>query len=284
MDNEDNVSGVEPQNAAPEETLGEIGQESATDEVVDDVEQPAAETDESGETGEEQHEQQDKRKVGGVQRKIDKLTKAKSEAEREAEFWKQQALKGGYQPEPAPQPVQPSDKPRIEQFPGAPDAFIEALADWKIQQKELHQQQELQVQAFNKRLQAFVEENPDYEEVMLDVADLPAAPEVGEMIRESSVGPAIAYHLAKNPDLLEKINSLPPKRRYAELGKIEDKVSTQSKPAPVAPNKVSKAPPPAKPVSGTKTSVGQDVYDPNLTPAQYRALRLKERQAKGLVK
>lgn len=66
---------------------------------------------------------------------------------------------------------------------------------------------------------------------------------VREMMVESDVGPQMAYHLAKNPSLARKLNSLSPLQAAKEFGKLEDSLSK-----PVSRN--TKAPKPIAPLNG----------------------------------
>ena len=60
----------------------------------------------------------------------------------------------------------------------------------------------------------------DYDEVM-GGADTVVAPYITDAILTSDRGPEVAYHLAKNPALAEKLNRLSPIAAAREIGRIE---------------------------------------------------------------
>lgn len=75
-----------------------------------------------------------------------------------------------------------------------------------------------------------------------------------EAILESDDGPALAYHLGKNPDLAEKIASLPPIAAARELGRLEAKLAREREQPPV----ISKAPPPPPKIEGVEPAIERD--------------------------
>ena len=71
-------------------------------------------------------------------------------------------------------------------------------------------------------------------------------------ISESEHGPAVAYHLGKNPDLSRRWASLDPVSLFKELGRLE---ATLSAPAVVPqPKPVTQAPAPITPVQQAATA------------------------------
>jgi hypothetical protein len=96
------------------------------------------------------------RKNKGVGKRINELTREKHEAkrreeaaQREAEYWKRVALeKGGDREEPAKPAAAPEAgaKPRAEDFENYAD-FIEALTDWKTEERERQRANAARVQA-----------------------------------------------------------------------------------------------------------------------------------------
>lgn len=98
------------------------------------------------------------------------------------------------------------------------------------------------------REEKFSETVPDYHEVTR-ARDLAITETMAETIHESENGPAIAYHLGKNPRLAERISQLPALQQAREIGRIEAKLEK-----PQAP-KVSSAPAPAPKIAATEHAV-----------------------------
>lgn len=200
----------------------------------------------------------------GFQKRIDRFNRRL--AEKDAEIERLQRLA-------PPAPPVTTDKPTLDQFTDV-GAYAEAVAEWKVQQAlaqvEATAAQRKVAETYQGRVAEFMKSHADFDEVLQDVAHLPVAPEIHEVILDSDVGPALAYHLASNPDVMAKINALPKHRRYTELGKLEDKLTA---PAPV--KKTTQAPAPVKSEKGS-APVQKKIDDPNLTQAEYRALRMKQ--------
>jgi chromosome segregation ATPase len=293
--NEENVSGLEPQEAVDDAMLsGNEDQSADLEQVEGDVEPTDEHQEQSDDQGDEQHEETEatQRKKGGVEKKIGKLTKRVADKDREIEQLRQQLQNQNGQGQQQPQ-VAETPKPKWLDYNGDIESYQNAMADWTVaqvtvkqQQAEHKQQQAKVVETYAQRAAEFAKAHPDFNEVMDDAEDIgPVAPEINQMIGESEHGPAIAYFLAQNVEEVERINALPAHKRFVELGKIEDKLGG-SKGAPTKQKAVSKAPAPVTPVKGSSKAVstGNDIYDPNLTTEQYKALRRKELEAKGLIR
>lgn len=205
--------------------------------------------DAQAEEDQRQIERDEKGRFKGVQPRIDELTRARREAEREAAYWKQVAA-GQAQPsaQAAPQ------KPTADQFDDY-GAYVEALTDWKADQavaKRMEQDStrkvaETRTQTFAERQTAARAVMPDYDEVV-GSSDTPISAHVGEAIMESERGPDLAYHFAKNPDVLLRLNGMSPTQAAREIGKLEATLPTKT--APAAPSKkLSTTPAPASTVN-----------------------------------
>lgn len=217
----------------------------------------------------------EKGRFKGVQDRINELTRARREAEREAAYWRELANQGQQKaPEPAP-------KPTADKF-GSYDEYVEALADWKAEQKvsealakqskqsaEVAQRraEEAQVQTWAQRQESARQALPDYDEV-LGSADVGIARHVEQTILDSERGPEVAYHLAKNPDIVRALNSMSPLAAAREIGKLEAGLNLKPTPKPV-----SKAPEPIKPINSGRSA------QPDLTSVsmeEYMKLRAKQ--------
>ncbi len=184
-----------------------------------------------------------------AQERIDEITRARREAEREREFWKNEALKG--REEKPPEPSRPSlgpSRPTLDQFETTV-AYEDALLNWHERKKEVETQVTRQqvahdesLRTFNQRSRKLREENEDFDEVI----EAPVfSPVMRLALLNSENGPAVAYHLGRpeNRDEADRIRRLPIEMQPYELGKLETKLLLikQTK-------KVSGAPPPIKPV------------------------------------
>ena len=173
--------------------------------------------------------------------------------------------------EAAPKPSQESGKPQAETFTTY-DEYIEALTEWKVEQKEKARAAETakeeakrtaqrQTETFVSRVAETAKEAgyADIADVIND-ADVPLTPAIQAAILRSEVGPKIAYHLAKNAAEALRISKLDPVDAVLAIGEIRAKLI--AKPEPQA-KRVSKAPAPPKPVSGSG-SAEWDLTDPEL--------------------
>jgi hypothetical protein len=210
-----------------------------------------------------------------VQDRIDELTRARREAEREAAYWRQRAT-------PTQEPAPPA-KPSVDQFKDYGE-FVEALADWKADQKvsealkardtqtaQTAEQrvQETKAQTFAERQATAKTSIPDYDAVV-GAADIPIAPHLGEAILDSDKGPELVYHLAKNPAEAARLSALSPLAAARELGRLEATLGQSASPA----KPVTKAPAPMKPTSGAGSSATTDLS--KMSHEEYRAARARQ--------
>lgn len=151
---------------------------------------------------------------------------------------------------PAPQPLQAkaeSGRPTQAQFESVDD-YVEAMAEWKLGQREQQAQQVRQQQAarsIESKTESFyaeAEKIPGFDREAFD--DLPLTTAIAAAIIDSDTPAKLMAHLAQNPDEAERIARLSPARQAAEIGKLETKLAS----AP----KVSNAPAPIKPIGGAQ--------------------------------
>ena len=216
----------------------------------------------------------------GFEKRISKVVAERDRATRELEYWREQALRG--QTQAPQQETQPhvEGKPTREQFNGDDDAYFEALSDWKVesrlQQRDAQVAQAQLVENYASRAKEFAKERPDFFDIINDANDLVIAPETGYIIQKSEAGPKLALYLAENSDENDRLNRLNATERLYELGKLEMRLTDAPK-SKAQPKKVSTAPQPLQPVKGA-APVSKDLYDPNLTTAEWIALRSKKRR------
>jgi hypothetical protein len=230
----------------------------------------------------DQQERDDKGRFKGVQPRIDELTRKRHEAEREAAYWRGVATQGKAQTSVVEQTAAPT-KPSPDQFDDY-GAYVEALAEFKAEEKitkvlseretKAAEKQHVETRAasWNERQASARAAMPDYDAVV-GASSTPIAQHVAETILESEHGPALAYHFAKNPDVLERLNSLSPRQADREIGRLEERLSSPTEVA-ATPVKTSAAPRPATPLASQGRS---NTVDPSkMTQAEYEAFRKKQ--------
>lgn len=220
-----------------------VNSDATTEQQESEAGAPAPDTD----TGDDAAAQP-KRKHWAHER-IDDLTRQRREAERQAEYWKARA-------------IQSVDPNTLE--------YEEGIAE-RVSQRHRQEQADtaketagqLAVEAFTYRETIAREKFADYDVVARN-PNVSITPAMAEIIRDSDVGPDLAYHLGKNPTEAARIAALPSTRQAVELGKLEARV-TAPKPLPKQP------PPPVSPVSGVAAG---GTKDPNeMSMAEFKAWR-----------
>jgi len=175
--------------------------------------------------------------------------------------------------------------PTLEQFDYDQNAYQKAMADHmskvhqRTVQKAIAEQHRMEAQTAMERasraaVDTFVERSNEFAEAHPDFRDTITSPSFvqTDAVRQAIIladnGPALAYHLAKNPAIADEVNGLPPMLAGMRLGQISAKLAA----APAA--KTSKTPAPSAPVQPT----GAVEKDPEkMSPREYMAYRLKER-------
>ena len=108
--------------------------------------------------------------------------------------------------------------------------------------------------SWQERMNATKAELPDYED-MVQSSDVVVSDQVRDAILESEVGPRILYHLAENPEIGTKLNSMSMASALKEIGKLEARFenseTVETKPAVAK----SKAPAPIKPIGSTSSAI-----------------------------
>lgn len=209
---------------------------------------------------EQQRDPKGRFKGSGVQDRIDELTRARREAERDAEYWRTRAQG----PQTPAQKADPEGRPTRENFQ-SDEQYQDALVDWKVDQRLKQSEQrtnanreaEKKASDFESRKAAAREEMTDFDDVV-NAVETPVANHVAEAILEHPKGPQIMYQLAKQPEMIDKLNGMSPMHVAFELGEIAASAkaalapTTSSKPA----DKVSKAPPPpARPSAAGRATI-----------------------------
>lgn len=229
----------------------------------------------------------------GLQKRFDKITKEKGDLARENEELKRKLEESNQGSRPAQDKNAPPQKAEEAVGDGKPtldkyetlEAFYEALADWKLDQREKTKAATAEAdkakesaaaaqKVWNDRETTFKAEHADYDG-LIDEVQIPktaSVPAIQQALIESEIGPAILYDLAKNPDELKRIAGLSPASAVKEIGKIEARLA--EKKAPEKPQqKLSNAPPPAARVGERTASAGKSIDDPDIPFAEFEKKR-----------
>lgn len=198
------------------------------------------------------------KKSKGVQKRIDELV-------REREDWKRAALRLMEQQQKEAQPEsqqrhEPQGKPELGQYESY-DAYVEALTEWKLEQRESQRQQEEDgrrrqaeqtktQEAVGNQIEKGRDKYDDYDAVVFN-PKVPITEAMVSAMLDLDNGHDVAYYLGSNPQEATRIAQLSPFAQAREIGKLEIKLA--AKPAKT----VSDAPPPITPV-GNKSTATKD--------------------------
>jgi len=127
------------------------------------------------------------------------------------------------------------------------EAWIEALTDWKLEQRQKTQQTENAQKAAQAAWEAKVAEGrakfPDFEDVLTDAP--PPSPEVAKRMIKPGTTPEVIHYLATHPDEYDKINRL---RDSDDVSDAFAEIKQKLKANPKTVTR-SNAPPPITPVT-----------------------------------
>jgi hypothetical protein len=114
-------------------------------------------------------------------------------------------------------------------------------AEELMYKRQVEQQQSQILDAYHDREEEARGKYDDFEQVAYN-PNLPITNMMADTIRESDLGPDLAYYLGSNPKEADRISKLAPFLQAKELGKLEVKLTdspptkkTSSAPAPIAP-------------------------------------------------
>jgi hypothetical protein len=201
------------------------------------------------------------RAAKGVGKRIDELTRLRRDAERDRDHWRDLALRQSPQPKAeAPKPVESTKtladfeynevKYQAYVFDEAKKLSTEA-AKQALREERESEAKVRRTTSFASRESEFAKTVSDYHDVTRN-PELPMTQGMVEAIAESEDGPALAYHLGKNPEIAEKLATLPPVAAAREIGKIEARLAYEREKAKEAKPAISKAPPPPPKVDGAE--------------------------------
>lgn len=201
-----------------------------------------------------------------IQKRIDKLTKKMRNFERERDFERSKREEAEAELKTLKEKVPSSEKPKRADFVDEDD-YLEALADWKIDQKTKAKEEEISKKTdededkkaltaiygkIDDAIETGKEKYKDFEEVAL-AKDLKISTEMLEIILDVEFPSEVMYYLGKNPDLAKEISEMSVVRATRKIDAIsaELKPKKEEKKDVVEKKKVeqevTKAPPPIEP-------------------------------------
>ena len=246
---ETEVDVAERPNVTVLETLEHPKPEAATE---PEKKEPEAEVT-TPETTEEVQERNEKGQFKPkLQDRIDEITRQRHEAQREAAYWK--GIAEAAQPKAAD-----AEEPKPEAFEDY-GAYVKALAKFEakalvkaeLEQQRTQRAQEAQATTWQQRAEAAKAELPDFEQVMAS-STAPMSAAMAEAIKDSDIGPKVAYHLAQHPDIATRLSRLEPMAVAREIGRLEASLSVKTEPTP---KRITSAPTPPTPIGSGRSFSG----------------------------
>ena len=221
---------------APVEAVEEKSAEP-TEEANDQSEQPTEEI--------ETKATEEKKQNPKLEKRFSELTKQREEARKEAAKEREareslesriKELEGRAEPKPVEENVKPSPSQFNDAF-----EYAEALADWSAEnallnrdkaeaERKVQDERSKVIKSWNDRLVNVKADLPDYDEMIASASDITVNDAIRDAMLESEQGPRILYHLAENPELAEKLNTLSTVSALREIGKLEAKFEASETP------------------------------------------------------
>lgn len=215
-----------------------------------------------------------------VRSRFDELTQYRRNAERERDYWREQALRR------PPEPEKPAPVAEVKAKTLADFEFDEAkyqtylyeqveqratsAAERKLNESQAKIEAERRAQTFRQREAEFSKTTPDYAQV---AHFAPIGPAMAQALMALEAGPQLAYHLGKNPEIALRLNELPPTVAAFELGEINARLKAEREKAKAS--TVSKAPPPPPKIEGAGDPAVQK--DPSqMTDAEFAKWRRRQ--------
>lgn len=266
--------------ASEEDTTATASAAAETEQTQTEATEQTAEEQEAAAAAEET------KRSGGVQKRIDELTRKAKDTERENEALRRLLVTPPAKEETKLAPVveKPAEKPTADKFE-TQEEFVEALTDWKIEQREkaaettrkenaLRTEQQTVQQKFVDKTETYKAAVEDFDDVIDAAAHVRISPALTNEVLTHDDGPALQYYLAKNPSEADRLNKLNPIALAKEIVRLEPRfVSAKEAPGGDPPAKVTKAPAPIIPVTRSTATSTKEPGD--MSPAEYDAWHKK---------
>ena len=207
--------------------------EEVTDEVeTDEVETEAVETEEVAEDAtedesppNEESSASKKEESDKVQKRIDEITRIRREEERQRIAAEQENKRLRDELEQL-KPKQPAGM-KLADFEYDENAYQSYLTDQATEQAKLAVRQQMESEKqlakqaeFSVRETDYASENEDYQKVTRN-PELKLTRDMLAVAQGSEHGPAVLYHLGKNPDIAERLSYMSTLDMAREMGRIE---------------------------------------------------------------
>lgn len=275
--------------------INAIGQESVQaaatpeDKPAEDTSAPEEGEQPESETGDKQEPSADDYSAKGLRKRFRELTSKIRGLEQANAELAAKATSGAASPKAETQEQPSAGKPDPAKFEyGQFDpAYVEALADWKYEQRDIARQQaeakrkaETEQQTAAQKRQEWVSKAVEAHEDFLEVFDdeVPVSKPMAEFLLDLDdvVSAKIAYYLGQHRDEAKRIAGLGQNAAARELTKLELKLTAPETEKRVA----TKAPPPPGTVGGRGGNAGAvDLFDPKLDYGTWeRAMNAAERR------
>lgn len=269
--------------------------EASEEEPKEDGEEIAKDSEEEESEEKEESKDEAKKPLKGFKKRIDKLSKARAEAERERDYWRDQAMNGPKQKESVEATIEPKleGEPDPDDFESHRD-YVKAVVKWdretsdkenttKQNDSDARASEEKKVVSFKEKSKALREKHEDFDDVMESVSHIDLGSALRMLLLNSENGHEIGYHLAKNEAELERIAKLDPLAAAVAFGEFKSGLKI-SKAQETNESKTTKAPAPISPV-GSKGSApsSKTLHEVAKTgnQSEYEAFRAKQLSAKG---
>lgn len=271
--------------AVQPEKIEKNTEESATEEIEDNIDKSLDylnSTDDESDSDDDDNDddtevEEEKPKKSGFKKRIDKLTKEKSELKFRLEELERVVRSGNTnnnnQQQSAPV-IEDLKEPDINDFEYQSE-YVKALAKYEVNQerralafkdeeKLILEEAEKITATYRDRVNEAKKRYGENKWNSLQSIDLPLTIQMRSEIMGSELGPDILFYLYNNLDENKKINSLTPAQQIKELTKLEYKLIDKlpKKGNNTSKEKVSKAPEPVKPIS-SKTDGKSASKSPN---------------------
>ena len=228
-----------------EEIVEEVKEET-TEEVVEETTEETTEEEDISQVIEEEEPPPKQT----AQERINEITRARREAERDAEYWKSIAISK----EPEKPQKEPSGRPNIADYESTVE-YEDALLDWYETRRTNADMLARDKESKDAALRIFNERATPMRKTLEDFDEVIESPVFTDTMRAviigAETGPELAYYLGKNKEVAKRIALLPASMQPYEIGKLETQIEIARKT-----KKVTGAPPPIKEI-GSETGGGE---------------------------
>lgn len=254
------------------------------------------ESEEDTESDEEEDDEEDteeddstKNKKSGFKKRIDKLTKQKSDLEvRLANLEAKLNKNSDKEEENKPAPKEDTDlkEPDFEDYDTVAE-YAKAISKYNLElykKEQAEQSAQSKVDAESQKILGNWKEKVEVAKTKykdwanIEKSDVPLTHDMRSSILSSDIGTDIVYYLYKNPEKALEIAQMAPAQQHKMLGKIEAKLEGVFASRNTEENdkvKTTKAPNPVKPLSTKSSQNGATKNPDDMTFAEYEAWHAK---------